>query len=417
MRILHISHTDMLGGAGRAAYRLHTALRQHNIDSWMLVQHKISDDSNVIAAATSSEKLWARLQPKVDKVPSRIFANSKIIWSNNWLPNFGVVDVVHRLQPDIVHLHWIGGYVALSEIVRLKTPLFWSLHDMWAATGGCHYDAGCERYTVGCGQCPLLPRINTTKDLSYYNLLQKGKVFNGIKNRLTVIALSAWMAQVATASVAMRNCNVVCLPNCIDTNIYKPIKQSIARNILNLPAEKPILLFGAMNSTSDLRKGFEKLSSVLKIVAQKFPDVLLMVFGASESKETLDVALPIRYLGQFNDDVSLALLYSASDIFLAPSLQDNLPNTVMESLACGCPTVAFNIGGMPDLIEHRSNGYLAAPFDVADFAQGIADILSRKEQYQTNARGESRNTFAAERVAPRYIQLYQERLSLLNKFL
>jgi glycosyltransferase involved in cell wall biosynthesis len=210
------------------------------------------------------------------------------------------------------------------------------------------------------------------------------------------------------------------IANGLDIQRYKPIEKSFARNLLGLPQNKQLILFGAMSSTSDRRKGFHLLLPALKKLSQgqMGQDRLeLVVFGASQPLEPPDFGFKTHYLGRLNDDISLALVYAAADIFVAPSTEDNLPNTVMEALACGIPCVAFKIGGMPDMIEHQQNGYLAHPYDIEDLAQGINWVLENTERYNQlciQARQKVEQEFTLELQAEKYLELYSDILSKSN---
>jgi glycosyltransferase involved in cell wall biosynthesis len=182
---------------------------------------------------------------------------------------------------------------------------------------------------------------------------------------------------------------------------------------LNLPQDKQLILFGAMYPNSDCRKGFHLLRQALQSLnkSEWRDKAKLAIFGASQPKEPIDLGLESHYLGRLNDDISLAVVYAAADVFVAPSIQDNLPNTVMEAIACGTPCVAFDIGGMPDMIEHQHNGYLAQPFDSEDLAKGIVWVLENKERHQKlcdRARQKAEQEFTLEIQARRYESLYRE---------
>jgi glycosyltransferase involved in cell wall biosynthesis len=208
------------------------------------------------------------------------------------------------------------------------------------------------------------------------------------------------------------------IPNGLDTIQYRPIQKSVARSILGLPEDKQLILFGAISATSDPRKGFSLLQSALQNLSQSGwgEQVELVVFGASQPQNLPELGLKSHYLGRLNDDISLSLAYAAGDVFLAPSVQDNLPNTVMESLACGTPCVTFDIGGMPDMIDHQQNGYLAKPFDVDDLARGIVWVLGDDERLRNlgiNGREKVEQNYTLEIQANSYMSLYRE-LSLLK---
>lgn len=406
MKILHLNTSDINGGAARAAYRLHRALLDQDVESRMLVQDKSSDDWTVFGPLSKIGKGFARIRSTVDQLPVKIYPRTKqILFSPSWLPFSGIIQKIRDINPDIVHLHWIaGGFIRIEDMARIQKPVVWSLHDMWAFTGGCHYDEGCERYTNSCGSCPVLGS-SQKRDLSRWIFRRKQKSFSRIKN-LTINALSQWLADCAKKSPLLQNHTVVNLPNPIDMEAYTPLPKEQAKNLLGLSLQKKHILFGAMNAASDERKGFAELIRSLDHIQSR--DVELAVFGCSEPKDGQALPLPIRYLGHLQDDISLRVLYSAADVMVAPSKQENLSNTIMESMACGTPVVGFDIGGNGDMVEHQMNGYLAKPFDPIDLARGIDFCLNKEnaKQLREDARKKIIQSFDAEFVVKRYIEIY-----------
>jgi len=202
------------------------------------------------------------------------------------------------------------------------------------------------------------------------------------------------------------------IPNGIDTEKYRPVSKSYARELLGFPKDKVLLLFGAYKSTTDKRKGYQYLKSALSLLKKTglASDVELVIFGTSKPNTPEDIDFPINYTGYLHDEISKVLLYSSTDIFIAPSVQDNLPNTVMEAMACGVPCMAFDVGGLPDMIDHKKNGYLAAPFDPSGLVDGISWIISdqdRWNQLSKNAREKVEQTFSVEIVSREMEKLYK----------
>jgi len=281
---------------------------------------------------------------------------------------------------------------------------------MWAFTGGCNYDEGCGRHRTRCESCPVLG--STTRfDLSWLTWLRKRSAYRGLQ--LHVIAPSRWLAREAQASALLRTCPVHVIPNGLDLDEYRPLDRLRARELLRLPPDRKLVLFGATGGTSEARKGFSSLQSALVRLAAEWHGQALtaVVFGASTPAQPVEIGMPAIYMGSLRDDLTLALLYNAADVFVAPSLQENLSNTVMEALSCGTPCVAFDIGGMPDMIEHGRNGYLARPFDAADLAAGVRWTLeepARWRELSARARAKVVEDFEIERVARRHLELYGE---------
>ncbi len=408
MKILHINTFDISGGAARAAYRLHKALLKAGVESLMLVEEKFSDDFTVIGPTTRIEKGLAKVVFTLDQLPvTKYKKRSPTLFSPAWISFSNVIKKIEILQPDVVHLHWIcAGMMRIEDIAKIKQPIVWSLHDMWAFTGGCHYDEGCEGYKKGCGYCKVL-RSHNKRDLSVKVFERKKRVYTQKKD-MTIVGLSKWLNNCAVESVLLKDKEHIQLPNPIDTDVFRPFDKLKGRELWNLPRDKKLVLFGAMNATSDKRKGFYELAKALEKL-KKDMDIELVVFGSSEPQKAFDYGFKTHYLGRIHDDVSLVTLYSAVDVMVVPSLQENLSNAIMESLACGTPVVGFNIGGNGDMIEHRINGYLAKPFDTGDLAAGIEWILTHPEYEKLceNARDKVVKEFDSKVVAQKYIELYE----------
>ncbi len=410
MKILIVNSSDLNGGAARASYRLHKSLLDSEIDSQMLVQDKLSDDYTVIGPSTKIQKGLAKLRPALDNLPLSLYTNrQKIPFSTSWLGFSGIINKINKINPDIVHLHWIcGGMMTIEDIARIKYPIVWSLHDMWAFTAGSHY-AVCQGYKEKNGNCMSL-RSKRKFNLSSRIFRRKYKTYSK-KNDITIVGLSKWINECSKSSYLLGNNHHVNIPNPINTKIFKKFDKDSARDLWNLPKNKKLVLFGAMSATSDPRKGFNELRKAFKLLTCS--EVELIVFGSSKPKDSPDLGFPTHYLGKLSDDVSLSTLYSAVDVTVVPSLQENLANCIVESLACGTPVVGFEIDGNGDMIEHKKNGFLAKPFKSEDLALGIEWVLNAKnyDELSFNARSKILKEFDSTIVAERYIDLYKQILS------
>jgi glycosyltransferase involved in cell wall biosynthesis len=411
MNVLLLSTSDITGGAARAAYRLHQGLQSLDVDSQMLVQYKSSDDKTVTAPSTRLGEGTARMRVAFDALPLKFYRQrDDTTFSLQWLPN-GIARKVIQSEPDVINLHWTGeAFIQVETIAKFNRPLVWSLHDMWAFTGGCHYSQDCDRYTASCGTCPQL-HSSKNRDLSRWVWQRKAKAWRNLN--LTIVALSSWLAKCARSSSLFKDLRVELIPNGIDTTKYRAIERQVARELLRLPQDKQLVLFGSLKVTSDKRKGFHLLQSALQDLSKSgwYDELELVIFGASQPANPPDFGFKTHYLGTLSDDLSLALVYSAADVFVLPSTQENLANTVMEAIACGIPCVAFNIGGMPDMIEHQKNGYLAQPYKIEDLAQGIAWVLENEERHQKlshRSREKVEQEFTLELQAYRYLSLFKE---------
>lgn len=412
MKILLLSNS-INGGAGRAAYRLQQGLRSIGSDSRMQVRRRINDDPFVITTSKGFSKFANKLNltENINAIPFRFsHQNPRHAFSLEWFSDTALrrLDLI---QTDVLNLHWVcKGYLSIEAIAKLNKPIVWTLHDMWTFTGGCHYSQDCNRYQKQCGACPQL-QSQHEKDLSHWVWRRKAKAWQGLN--LTLVSPSSWLAQCVRSSSLAQNLRVEVIPNGIDTEIYRPFDRHIARSRLKLPQDKQLILFGATSPTSDPRKGFHLLQPALqKLASTEWRDrIELVVFGATRPINPPDFGFRSHYLGSFSDDVALSLIYAAADVFVAPSVQDNLPNTVMEAIACGTPCVAFNIGGMPDMIEHQHNGYLATPFVIDDLANGVAWVLEDDDRHHClsqQARMKVEREFTLEIQARKYSALFEE---------
>ncbi|MFT6127429.1 MAG: glycosyltransferase involved in cell wall biosynthesis [Flavobacteriaceae bacterium] len=407
MKVLIVSTSDLSGGAARAAYRLHQALVRQKIDCQMLVQSKSSDDYRVLGPTTKFSKGLGKIRPFLDSLLVRFYKRrSKTLFSSSYLPFSGIIERINSINPDIVHLHWIaGGIMRIEDLAKIKAPIVWSMHDMWAFTGGCHYNEQCDAYQNGCGSCVVLGS-NSKFDLSKINFLRKHNTYKKIKN-LYINGSSKWISESAKSSSLFKNRNVTTIPNPIDMNLFKPVDKTSSRNLFNIPLEKKIILFGAINPLGDSRKGFKELFESLSKL--ELENVEFVIAGSSEPLQENSFAYPVHYIPPLSDEYSLSILYNIADVIVAPSLQENLANSIVESLLCGVPVVAFNIGGNPDLIEHKENGYLVKPFSSDDMAYGIEWVLNNKN-YSTlssNARKKAVSCYSYEVLSPIYIELYE----------
>lgn len=411
MKILIVNESDKQGGAARAAYRLHRSLLAQDIDSHMLVQNKSSDDFTVIADVGKITKGFNKLRPILDSIPVSFYKNrTNTLFSTSWLPFANIVDKINEINPDIVHLHWIcGGMLKIEDLKKIKAPIVWTLHDNWAFTGGCHIMWECEKYKDNCGACPRIGSKNEN-DLSRKTYNRKQKTFSQIKN-MTVVGLSKWLNECSKNSSLLKEKQHVNLPNPIDTNIFKPFDKNKAKELWNLPKNKKLVLFGANSATSDINKGFKELKEALDNLEDN--NIEFVVFGSSEPKKSQKFGFKTHYLGHLHDDVSLVTLYSAVDVMIVPSLQEAFGQTASEAMSCATPVVAFGHTGLLDIVDHKTNGYLAKPFDTKDLKDGIKWVLNNEnyDELCTNARNKVFREFDSVFVSKKYIELYKDILN------
>lgn len=405
MKVLQINHSDIGGGAARAAYRIHHALRDTGVDSTMLINVATAGDWTVVGPASKWNKALGRIRPHVGVVLCKALrtqnsiVHSPAVLPSNWVKRINASDA------DVVHLHWVQGeMLSISDIGRIKKPIVWSLHDMWAFCGAEHYTVD-FRWREGYTQSNR-PSGDGGFDLNRWTWQRKRAHW---QSPMQVVAPSRWLAECARASVLMREWPVSVVPNCLDTNRWQPLEQTLARRLLGLPPAVPLLLFGAIGGSADPRKGFDLLTGALQHLRGSVNGLELIVFGQLAPQKAVDMGFPIHYTGHLHDDLSLRALYSAADALVIPSRQDNLPNTGVEALACGTPVVAFNTGGLPDIVQHQQTGYLAKAFDTEDLAEGIKWILADKTRAGTlgaQARNHAVNNYSNKTVAEQYLNVY-----------
>jgi glycosyltransferase involved in cell wall biosynthesis len=416
MKVLHLSTFDIDGGAARAAYRVHHGLKRVGVDSQMLVRVKSSTDRAVTAPKSGLEKGLARFRADLNQLPLRPYQRKTKIstggFSPQWVPD-GLLPTITEMNPDIIDLHWVSnGYLQIETIAKFNKPIVWTLMDMWAFTGGCHYSFTCDRYTNNCGTCPIL-QSEKDQDLSRKVWQRKQQAWKEIN--LTLVSPTNWLANCARSSALFKNHRIEVIPFCLDTKVFKPIDKQEARRILNFPDDKLLVLFGAIEATKDHRKGFHLLQAALQNLGKTEwrEKIELAVFGASEPETPIDLGFKAHYLGRFKDDISLAVLYSAADVMIVPSMQEAFGQTASEAIACATPVVAFNGTGLADIVEHQQNGYLAQPFEVEDLARGIAWVLEDRDRHQQlsqRAREKAEQEFYLELQAERYLKLYNQLL-------
>ncbi len=413
MKVVMLNTDDSGGGAAIATYRLHRGLRYIGVDSQMMVLSKSTDDSTVVRPErqTRLKKALTYLYQRRETTFSNLcYRKEKKLFSPAMCPD-NLAHSVAAIKPDLIHLFWVAsGFMKIETLKEFKKPIVWTLHDMWPFTGGCHYDDGCMRFQQACGRCPTLCS-EVEKDLSRQIWERKRKSWRDIP--ITVVTPSRWLADMARSSSLFKDQRIEVIPNGINTDMFKPLDKRAAREACNLPQDKQLILFSAFSATSDKRKGNQFLVQALKKISlEGWGDKTeLVVIGSSVPENPPDLGMKVNYIGLLRDEISMALLYSAADATVAPSMQENLSNAVMESLSCGTPVVAFNIGGMPDMIDHQYNGYLARPFEPDDLAAGIMWVLenrARHDMLSQQARKNVLEKYDIEAVASRYLALYQD---------
>ncbi len=415
MKILHINNYDTLGGASKACFAINNALRAQGIDSEILTQSKISKLEFVNEFSnTPFQKITRFFRIGLDLTAIKLFTHPEM--GRFSFPYLGVDISKHPkvIEADILHFHWInGGFFSLDTLQKLKNQnkkIVWTFHDMWAFTGGCHYTGGCNKFTTECKFCPYLKKSSEI-DLSNKIFNQKKSLFENFD--INIVTCSNWLANETQKSQLLKDKKTTAIPNPIDINTFFPFDKTEVRKQLNLAPNKKYILFGTM-TLADKRKGLyyllESLNRLWNTSSSGNDNIEVLIFGSSKNTDELKIPFKTTSFGRISDTKLLAKIYSAADVFIAPSLEDNLPNTVMESLSCGTPVAAFDIGGMSDMIVDRENGYLAKPESVESLTEAIIWILSDRERLlalNNKARNKVITSFTNEIVATKYINLYK----------
>ena len=410
MKVLSLSQSTA-SGAGRAIYRLHFGLRKAGVESYLVVNDPRHSDPAVLTPTSNIRRACDQLKlpERLEKLSVQFYSQkSSPLFSSNivpdhWLPKIASID------PDIINLTWIGkGYLKIETIRQFNRPLVWTLLDMWPFTGGCFYTENCERYNQSCGQCPQLGS-HKEKDLSRKVWQRKAKTLKNLD--LTIVSPSGWLSDCARKSSLFRNLPIETIPYGLDTSVYKPLNKREARHALSLPQDKQLIVFGAVDATSNPRKGFHLLGAALnRLQAEDWQDKLeLVVFGAAHPQKPLDFGFKAHYLGSLSDDIALATVYSAADVMVVPSLQEAFGQTASEALACGTPVVAFKDTGVAEIVDHQQTGYLATPFEIDDLARGLAWVLedtARLMNLREQSRRRAEQEFSLATQSQRYIELF-----------
>jgi glycosyltransferase involved in cell wall biosynthesis len=419
MKVVHLSTYDTVGGAGRAAYRLHTGLRQAGIRSCMFVREARTRDNSVITFEPTSTFL-GRIERRLRREQIQRKLHRSVHTKNERFEPFRIdrseygTDLVSQLPAfDVVNLHWVADFVdypSFFEPMSTVKRIVWTLHDMNAFTGGCHYDLGCGRYLSRCAQCPQL-QSQELNDLSSQIWDRKKALFDRLPpDRLHIAAPSSWLADEVKRSPVLNRFPVSVIPYGVDLKDFAPRNKQSARDVFGIPQQAKVVLFVA-DGLPLFRKGFETLIESLERIAPRIPNLYLVGVGHHSPPSSLRV--PYINLGYVNNDRLLSNIYSAADVLVIPSVQDNLPNTVLESMACGTPTIGFAVGGIPDMIQHGKTGLLVEPYNTSAFGVAVTELLKNSERQSTlsaNCRRAAVQRYSLDRQASRYYQLYTQLL-------
>lgn len=408
-----MSTHDTRGGAARATYRLHKGLQRLGYESLMYVSHRSSQDPSVTEYVPPTHVAASVCRFVRSRWINHSLARYQASSSNRFevftddRNHYGADPAKQLPKCDVLNLHWIAGFVdyrAFFAAVPRHLPIVWRLADMNPFTGGCHFDAGCGRFIEACGCCPQLASTRAD-DLSRKVWKRKHEAFRkSIQGRLHIVTLTAWMTEQVRRSSLLSECPVTQIPNGLDLTEFAPRDKCVVRDVLGIPREAKIVLFVA-DSTTNPRKGFSLLVQALNGLVG-VDNLLLLSVGRNEPD--LGGSIPHVHLGPI-EYRWLYQAYNAADLFVMPSLQDNLPNTVLESMACGTPVVGFAVGGVPDMVRHEITGMLAPPGNIDALRSAMAALLldgPRRTEMSRNCRHTAVEEYSIELQARRYGDLY-----------
>jgi glycosyltransferase involved in cell wall biosynthesis len=382
VQILHLSTSEWSGGAARAAHGLHSALIDAGAESRMLVLQRQSDDARVgvVAADRAEVRAWS-------VVEERWIARMRTPVSNTFfsLGGLGARPAESALvgAADVLNLHWISGLASIRDVgalLSLGKPVVWTLHDEWAFTGGCHYASGCERWRTACESCPQLS--GDPYDLVEAGFVAKGRAYRA--GPLAIVAPSRWLAARAGESALLGGCRIACIPYGVDVGTFTPTLRAEGRAALGVRDSETVVLFSA-DAAAERRKGFAELQRALMRAHAVLPRVGAEMVRFAVLGETEGVVLPSGAIapGRITDRRRLASIVAASDLYVLPSLEDNLPNGILEALACGTPCVAFDTGGVPDMLSCSPGSELVPVGDADALGAAIARAIGNVELLRT----------------------------------
>ena len=421
MRVLIVNTSEREGGAAVAANRLMDALNNNGVKAKMLVRDKETANTTVVPLKGGLLQrfrfLWERwcvyyhLHFKRDHLFDLDMANT----------GFDITKLPEFKEADVIHLAWINqGFLSLKDIRKIINSgkaVVWTMHDLWAATGICHFTFGCEAYKGQCHNCFYLPRGGKSADLSTRVFNKKKKVY--YNSGIHFVACSKWLGNSARQSSLLTGLQLSVIPNPIDTHVFCPKDKRVARLHSTLPEDKRIILFVSQRVTME-RKGMAYFIKAISLLAERYPEMkentVIAILGGRADEVVSQLALPSFPLGYVKNERQLVDIYNSADVFVIPSLDENLPNTIMESMACGVPSVGFKVGGIPEMIDHQKNGYVASYKDADDLAAGIHWVLGEadKEELKRQCMQKVMSCYSQRSVAMKYVEVYNQALAFKN---
>ena len=407
IKILHINYNDDSGGAAIAVQRIHEAQKIVGINSKILVAEKFSNDKDIIGPNSTLEeikwKIFKSFNRKIERLQKikRYDSNSFNILPNNFIKKLNKVDC------DIINLHWIGNnLISIKSLSKIKKPIVWTLHDMWAYTGSEHYTKT-KRFIEG------YEKSNKPKDLKGFDIEKycwelKKKYY---PKQMLIIPTSKWQFENTKKSYLLKNQETRKITLPLDFDFWKPFNKKLARELLNIPHDKKVLLIGSQN-LGHIRKGFYLIDKIFQNIKNK--NIMILSFGSNNNSlknmsSTKNISL--KEIKPNTSDLKIA--YSASDLFIAPSIQESFGQTVLEAASCCLPSICFENNGFSEIIDHKINGYLAKENDLIDYSKGIDWCLEniKREQMEINI-SKLKDKFSYQKIGNEYKSIYEKLLAI-----
>lgn len=413
MRVLIVNTSERTGGAAVAARRLMDALNGHGVKAKMLVREKETDSLTVVGLDGGWRQQWHFLWERL-VIFLHLHGSRKHLFEVD-IANTGtdITRLPEFKEADVIHLHWINqGFLSLSGIRKILCsgkPVVWTMHDIWPATAICHLTLGCNSFKTSCNHCKYLPGGGSSSDLSAKIWRRKQNMLAG--QSVTFVTCSRWLEGEARQSALLFGQEITSIPNPINTHIYKVSDKTAARKRLNLPLDKKLILFASQRVTNR-NKGMDYFIKACQSLVSQCPEMAEQTGVAILGGHADDVVglLPFECysLGYVSDESRIVDVYNASDVFVLPSLSENLPNTIMEAMACGVPCVGFKVGGIPEEIDHQKNGYVAAYRDAEDLAHGLRWVLYEADHEALSQAAVSKvnRCYSQQSVALKYTEVY-----------
>ena len=419
MRVLIVNTSENVGGAAVAANRLMETLNNNGVKAKMLVRDKQTDNITVAALPQSWRLRWNFLWERFVIFCHLRFRRTNLFQIDIANAGTDITKTREFQEADVIHLSWINqGMLSLKNIRKIidsHKPVVWTMHDLWPASSICHYARSCHGFEKQCGNCPLLPNNGSRNDLSARVWKRKKAAYG--KSSILFVTCSKWLSGQAKKSGLLTGLKVMNIPNPIDTHVFCKTPRAEARLAVGLPQDKQLILFVSQRVT-DKRKGMDYFIAAINKLVSDRPELKettgIAILGGHADELAAQLPLPSYPIGYISDEKKIAAVYNSVDMFVLPSLEDNLPNTIMEAMACGVPCVGFNTGGIPEMIDHQRNGYVAEYKNVDDLTQGMAWILleADRDALSSEALRKVNTTYSQHAVAMKYIEAYNQAMAL-----